>query len=361
MTERKKANERGIVLVLVVIVITIISTIVVDFIFNTQVNYEISANSLSEMKAHYIAKSGVSVLSGTFINKDIEELAAAGRSIEGIMVENQEQWSFKIPMFPVGDGNVTIVVEDERGKLNLNSLVNSSTNRIDFQMLTALTELFRYLGVEDSKIQLFIASLINWLDRPLEGAQNNQDPRGADSSYYEGLENPYIIKDGPLDTVAEIKLIHGMDSEFFNKVRDYVTVYAGDKQVNFSTASKPVMIAVLKAASVSAIRENQDNNQTMDDSVAERIADNVIEMRVNDPVIDRKEVRNIVRDMDAGSGSSAGITGLVLNSGTSEVFTIKSTGFIGETDPVIGYVEAVVEKKRVGRSSEIDIISWKQR
>lgn len=354
-------SERGIVLVLVVIVLTIISTIVVDFIFYTQVNYEISANTLSEMKAHYIAKSGVSVVSGTFRNRDLEELAQVGDSFEGIQVDNQEQWALKVPMFPVGDGNVTIVAEDERARINLNALVSPSTNRIDFQVLTALTQLFRYRGVEDDKIQLFLASLINWLDRPVEGAQNDQDSRGADNSYYQGLENPYTIKDGPLDSVAEIKMIRGMDQEFFGLIRDYVTVYPGDKQVNFSTASRPVMIAALKASAVSAIQDGSGSEQMIDDSLAERIADNIIEMRIEDAFITRKEVRDVVRDLDSGSGVSSGISGLVLNSGASEIFTIKSTGFIGETSPVISYVEAVVQKTSVGRSSEIDIISWKQR
>lgn len=361
MSEYANQSERGIVLVLVVIVLTIISTIVVDFIFYTQVNYEISANTLSEMKAHYIAKSGVSVVSGTFRNRDLEELAQLGDSFEGIQVDNQEQWALKVPMIPVGDGNVTIVAEDERARINLNALVSPSTNRIDFQVLTALTELFRYRGVEDDKIQLFLASLINWLDRPLEGTQNDQDSRGAGNSYYQGLETPYTIKDGPLDSVAEIRMIRGMDQQFFGLIRDYVTVYPGDKQVNFSTASRPVMIAALKASAVSAIQDGSGSEQMIDDSLAERIAENIIEMRIEDALITRKDVRDVVRDLDSGSGVSSGISGLVLNSGASEIFTIKSTGFIGETSPVISYVEAVVQKTSVGSSSEIDIISWKQR
>ena len=52
---------------------------------------------------------------------------------------------------------------------------------------------------------------------------------------------------------------------------------------------------------------------------------------------------------------------MVLNSGTSEIFSINSTGVIGDKNPVISNVTAVVNKKRVGRSTEIDIISWKQR
>jgi len=358
---RNNSSENGIVLILVIIVLTIISTIVVDFVFSTQIDYEISANTIKELKADYIAKSGVNVLSGTFKTRDLEQLAKFGSAVAGIEVENKDKWSLKVPTFPVGEGFVTMVIEDERSKINLNGLVNSATNRIDFQVLTALTELFRYQGVENDKVQLFLASLINWLDRPLEGSQNDQDSRGAGNDYYQSLDNPYTIKDGPLDSVAEIKMIKGMDEDFYNAVKDYVTVYPSNKQVNFSTASKPVMIAVLKAAEVSAIQQANDSSQKLDDDLAGRIADAIIDERQKDPVVTRREVRDTILDIDSSIGLSSGLSGLVLNSGTSEIFSINSTGIIGEENPVISNVAAVVNKKRVGRSSEIDIISWKQR
>ena len=149
-----------------------------------------------------------------------------------------EIWSFTVPSFPVGDGVVSLRVEDERSKINLNALVSQNSNKVDFQVKTALTHLFRLLEVDQEKSDLFISSLINWLDRDLQGAQNDQDPQGANRSFYNSLDNPYAIKDGQLDSLEEIRMIEGMDEEFYNKIKNYVTVYPDNKFVNFSTASK---------------------------------------------------------------------------------------------------------------------------
>ena len=69
-------------------------------------------------------------------------------------------------------------------------------------------------------------------------------------------------------------MIDGMDEEFFNKVKDYVTVYPRDKKINFSTAPKVVIMAAVKASNVPAI-EGQGNSDTeeISDDIAEQIAD----------------------------------------------------------------------------------------
>ena len=59
-----------------------------------------------------------------------------------------------------------------------------------------------------------MASLVNWLDGAAAGGVNDQDTSGAGADYYSGLENPYYMKNGPLDSVEEIRMIQGMDEEF---------------------------------------------------------------------------------------------------------------------------------------------------
>ena len=235
---------------------------VADLIYFTQIDREISSNSVDEIKARYIAKSGVHVAAGTFKGQPLEDLdqIASTLSLEG---DNSTGfWAINVPFFPVGEGSVSVTVIDERAKINLNALVNSSTNRIDLQVLKEIEELFRFLDVDTSKSERFIPSLVNWIDRPLEGSQNDQNSGGANSGFYSSLDTPYIIKDGALDSIQEIRLIDGMDEEFFNKVKDYVTVYPRDKKVNFSTAPKVVLMSAIKASGVSAI-EGQGTKREM--------------------------------------------------------------------------------------------------
>lgn len=364
MRKRKvNNNERGIVLIIVIIIIAILSTLVVDFIYSTHINYEITINSVRDIRSKYIARSGVNVVKAALINNDLEDLAEKISDFSNISAnDSQGNWSLSVSSFPVGEGFVSITVKDERSKVNINALVNQSTNQVDFQVLTQITELFKFLEIDSDDADLFISSLINWLDHELQNSQNDQDPRGATASYYSSLQIPYRIKDGPLDSLDEIKMIQGMNQDFFNIIEPYLTIYPRDKQINFSTASKPVIFAALKAAKVSAIEEQGENDaDTLKDEVAEDMADEILDKRLDETFVTRADVRRIVRDVDSTLGISAGISGVVLNTGKSNTFSVSATGFTGEVDSTSRTVEAVLFKTREGRKEVVRVVSWKER
>ena len=353
-------SEKGIVLVIVIIIIAILTILVADLIYFTRVDKEISTNTINEVKARYIAKSGVHVAAGTLRRRAPESLSEIVSAIGSAGTSNGF-WSISLPYFPVGDGSVSVTVTDERSKVNLNALVDSSSNRVDQQVLVELKELFRFLDVDPSKSERFISSLTNWLDRPLEGAQNDQDSSGADSGFYSKLENPYNIKNGPIDSLQEIRLIDGMDDEFFNKIKDYVTVYPRDKKISFSTASKPVIMAAVKASTVPAIegQGNPDSNE-VSDTAAEQIADEIIEAREDQAVIDQKKAREIATSVDSTSEISAGLIGVLQHSGYSETFSVKAVGNMGGANPTKRIVEAIIMKTTENNQTKVEIISWKE-
>ena len=353
-------SEKGIVLVIVIIVIAILMILVTDLIYFTQIDSEISMNTRDEVKARYIAKSGVQVAAGAFSAQALEELSAMMGSVGGSAGRDDGLWALSVPYFPVGQGSVSITITDERSKINLNSLVSTDSNIVDQQVLAELRELFRLLGVDTSKSERFLSSLVNWLDVPKEGTVNDQDSAGANADFYAGLQPAYRIKDGPLDTVEEIRMVDGMDDEFYNTVKDYVTVYPIDKKINFSTASRVVMVAALKAATVPAIPGQGSDIDPIDDSTAEQIVDEILEARKNDPIVDSKKVRDIVRDVDPTSQIIAGLVGLGQGTGESEVFTVRSEGILGEASPTRRIIEAVMKKKRQGREYVVDIVTWKE-
>ncbi|NIP29888.1 MAG: hypothetical protein GTO02_06480 [Candidatus Dadabacteria bacterium] len=363
--KNKAKEDRGVVLVIVVIAIAMLSTIVVDFIYSTHINYEVSTNNIRDIQAGYIARSGVNVVKAAMRSDNLENIARDVKSLQSERISTGNDaghWELSVSSFPVGDGFVSITVLDERAKLNLNSLVNQSTNQVDFQVLTALNELFRYLEIDSDKSDLFISSLINWLDHEIVNTQNDQDPNGAAASYYSSLQVPYIIKDGPLDSLDEVKLIHGMDEEFFEIIRPYVTVYTKNKKINLSTAPKIVILAALKAALVPAI-ENQGSSspEDLNDDTAEQIADAFIEEREESGVITRVKAKSIIKDIDSGLNISSGLSGMVLNTGFSRTFFVRSTGLTGEVDATFREVSTVLYKTGLAKNARLNVIAWKER
>ncbi len=354
----RRNGERGIVLVIVIIIIAVLMILVTDLIYFTQIDTEISSNTRDEIKARYIAKSGVHVAAGTLNSRPLEELSTLTAAMGG-QSGGGGLWAISVPYFPVGEGNVSVTVTDERSKINLNALVSGSSNNVDQQVLTELTELFRQLDVDESKSQRFISSLINWTDLPIEGAANDQDSAGANGSFYSSLDPPYRIKDGPLDTLQEIRMIDGMDEEFYNKIKDYVTVYPRDKKINFSTASRVVLIAAIKGSAVPAVTGQGDTGQEIDDDVAEQLANEIIEARKDEPIITQKKVRELAKDADA-SEISSGLVGVALGNGESEIFTVRAVGSLGEESPTKRIIEAVIKKSRRGQQDVVDFVTWKE-
>ncbi len=365
MKRRHSTNQAGVVLLIVLILIAILTTLVVDLIYFTSVDMEIALNSRDHIRAGYLAKSGVNLVAGTMSKKTLEEITAFTSILGAQSGDSYGLWSIHVPPYPIGDGVVSLEVTDERSKINLNALVNRSTNAVDQQVRTQISELSRFLGIDQNKSEEFISSLINWLDSPLEGATNDQEPNGAKGEYYLGLGSPYAIKDGPLDSVDEIKMIKGMDEDYYSRIRDFVTVYPPDKRVNFSTAPVVVIKAVLKSATVSALgRQESGKPSELPDDVAESIAEAIVEDRESNPVLNRRRVNEIIKDVDPTLQIAAGVAGVVHNTGKSEVFRVVATARLGELDPTVKKVAAVLYKTPPSRSerdnSGVEIISWKE-
>lgn len=358
---KKRNSEKGIVLVVVIIIIAVLMILVADLIYFTQIDTEISVNTRDEIKARYIAKSGIHVAAGTLKAQSLEELTEITAAFTGQSKNTEGSWAINVPYFPVGDGSVAVMITDERSKVNLNSLVNSSSNQVDQQVLTELRELFRFLEIHTDKSERFISSLINWTDAPLEGAENDQDSAGANGGFYAGLENPYKIKDGPLDTLQEIRMIDGMDDEFFSQIKDYVTVYPKDKKINFSTAPRVVIMAAIKASTVPAVERQGDSSENeVDDDVAEQIADEIIAAREDEPVINQKKARDIATGVDPTAQISAGLVGVTLGSGKSDVFSVRAVGSTGDDNPTKRIIEAVIKKTKQNQQDVVNIVTWKE-
>lgn len=119
---------------------------------------------------------------------------------------------------------------DEERKINI--------NKAD---LAVLERLFKFvLDFDEIDAQELAASIVDWRD----GDSELSIPLGsAEDSDYRNTRYPYEAKDAAFETLEEVKLVKGMDSAAFEKVKDYITIY-GSGKVNINTASKEVLLAL---------------------------------------------------------------------------------------------------------------------
>ncbi|KAB2821705.1 MAG: general secretion pathway protein GspK, partial [Candidatus Dadabacteria bacterium] len=60
--------------------------------------------------------------------RPLEELTTLTAAMGGGQSSNPDGlWAINVPYFPVGEGNVSVTVTDERSKINLNALVSGSS------------------------------------------------------------------------------------------------------------------------------------------------------------------------------------------------------------------------------------------
>ncbi len=254
--------QRGMVLVLTLVVITILAVLVLEFNYLMRVEAEISGNYRDSLKAYYLANSGVNF--AYLLLRDDDDLSCDYLD---------EDWALVKPPVVIEEGAVTFQIIDECGKININSLLTKK-GRIDDRKKAVLERLFEVLEI-DKKLADVVC---DWIDEDDEIRDF-----GAEDSYYSNLENPYPCKDGPLGTIDELFLLKGFDDEaFYGKEKErgslnsYLTIY-GDGKVNINTASFPVL-------------------QALHSDIDESLAQEIVEYREEHPfkkITDLKEVFGI--------------------------------------------------------------------
>lgn len=187
-------NDRGVALLIVLLVTALLIALIFEFAYGTRVSLRAAVNFRDSQRAYFLARSGVYAFAKS---KDLRDSLPQG------------EWGV-VPLISAGDTEVRIKWEDEMGKINITDV---STNQVT---QTRLDSLFGLPG-----INVDVTIVNRMIDR--------------------------VKEKGAFALITELHEI--MSDEEFDKVRDYLTVYASNK-INIYTASE----VVLKSAGVSDLK-----------------------------------------------------------------------------------------------------------
>jgi general secretion pathway protein K len=221
---RRRGDEDGIALLIVLLTITLLTVIVVEFTQSAEVEMHFALSGRNALQAFYLARSGVNVG---------EALLAADAKLNHIDSE-EDIWARPLPPLPVGDGTVALRIQDEGRRLNLNGMV--SGNQPERRRI--FSRLFDVLGV-DKRV---LSAIIDWIDADQEPTS---DPPGAEQPYYLGLTPPIVVRNGPMLTMRELLQVRGMTPTLFARLEEFITVLPPDAvKVNVNTAPAEVLYAL---------------------------------------------------------------------------------------------------------------------
>jgi general secretion pathway protein K len=340
-------NEKGFVLITVLLVIAVLFPLILAFNAKVQLNLIQAGNFRDSVQGLRLARSGVEAAIGI--------LKADDPNYDS----KSERWAQPFPPLSLNGGILAVEIVDEDGKIPINNLVGfaqessvatnpgaatsapqtagqtagtatsqTAVDQVDQDLNTRLRSLITQLGGKPE----IVDALIDWLDSD----DTVTGEEGAEEDYYK--QRGYHCKNGPLDSLDELLLVRGFDKELLvdRKLQDYLTVAPTDGKINVNTAPLPVLYAVLgtKTASL-GVPLNQSDVQNL--------------ARYRD-THDLKAERDVALAVQISQTQVAAITPLIKVN--SAYFTVNSRYTIGR---VVKHVEALL--KRAG--STVATVSWR--
>jgi len=227
-----RSDERGIALLLTLLVLTILVALILEFDAEARREYRDAAAFRDNFKATVLARASVQAARGV-LQQDFLKDKQANQSFDALT----DIWALPITNYAIGDGLLNAKIEDERGKLNLNDLADEDVTARNKKILR-FKRLFELLQINPDLVD----AIVDWVDK-----NEVQEPSGAESLYYQSLRPSYKAANDHLETLLDLRLIKGMTPEIIEKLSKVVTVYpieGGESKVNLNTAD-PLVIQAL--------------------------------------------------------------------------------------------------------------------
>ena len=249
MARRIHSDSRGVALVMVLWVMTILSVVVLEFCFAMRTEVHITRNYQEELRLYAVAQGSAQRAIAELILKHDPRMQQLRKTAkEGEIPPESREWitdgrEYRLP-FEGAEGSVRVM--GEAGKVNLNRVSDATLRRI-----------INTLGIEGEARDTVVDSILDWRD-PDDFIRLN----GAENEYYQSLKEPYECKNGDFDSVEELLLVRGITTELFYGTRikgkegeedreepvglkDIFSIYAAGEQIDINSASLPVLRVVL--------------------------------------------------------------------------------------------------------------------
>ncbi len=382
-------SERGAALLVTIVSIAVLTALAVDLAYESRVSLQIAANARDELRASYLARSGVALsrLVLSFQQKVDGLTSQVGGAGGGVQIPRINIWRL-MPVgselvgglfpgspplageVPAGGGTTPsvgfdAVIDDEARKVNAQLDAQPTTGGLaavvqSLYQLTcdprwdALFEREDARGVRTTREELLVR-LKDWVDLDERSSallasfgaasctmvpepKPFEDAFGDENQPYDRGDDRYRVKNARMDSLDELYQIAGVGDAFMAAFGDALTVYLPrDAKRNPNDLDRQVLVA--NARQIAAVQ----HDPTLDDTAfADRLLKAMLEQTHMGTVwLSTQDFARIVQ----GSGVPVNATKLPPNKDSSftdqpsTTFQIRSTGRAGD---VTTRIQAVV-------------------
>lgn len=188
------ARERGIALILVLWVVTLLAVIAGSFVYGARGSALAAGNLVALAKARALADAG--------IHRGLYELGKPATDAERWLANGREY------AFTLDDTEIRVSMRDEAAKIDLNTAND-----------TLLKSLLQSAGLSEEDANQLLDAILDWRD-----ADDLARPQGAERDRYEAQGLPYIPPNAPFRTVEELQQVIGINPGLYRRLAGALTV-----------------------------------------------------------------------------------------------------------------------------------------
>jgi len=239
-------GQRGIALILVLWVLTLLSVLVMEFCFSMRTEINITRNFKETSQLYYCAQGGIQRAIAEAIYRNDPAIHARRQNLNaedssGIDLEWRLDGTPQALSFEGAE--VEVRIKNESGRINL--------NRASDVIIRKVMKYFLEAGEQRDTV---VDSILDWRD-PDDLHRIN----GAENDYYRSLSEPYDCKNADFDSVEELLLVREITPELFSGkrvkgeaeeeapavgLRDLFTVFSTATNVDINSAPWEVILVL---------------------------------------------------------------------------------------------------------------------
>lgn len=218
-------NDRGVVLVIVLWIITILMTIGMSMSYLSRTELLSTQTHLRDTEYRYYALAGIEKAKIEITYQAIK----SGQQDETIWRFDGTPYTIKI-----GNGMADVRIINESGKIDINTANED-----------ILKNLLINYGIEEAQATSIVDAIMDWKD-----PDDIPRPKGAESDYYQSLPKPYKAKNAPFESVDELIHVKGITKEILygsdNKkgIHQFLTVFSRTNVISIYHAPFEVLMAI---------------------------------------------------------------------------------------------------------------------
>lgn len=237
-------QQKGIALITILVMVALATILAATIAKRQAATAESTAYLMRQNQSLMYAKSAEAFFSELLVD-DAENAAEVDHL--------NETWAQPMPAFPVEDGYVSGILQDESGKFNLNSLITAE-GTVNENAKAWFELILKRAGLPEQLSE----AVIDWQDED----EMPSGPMGAESNYYQGLPNGSLPPNTKFHSVEELKLVRGFEENKYKLIAPYLSAApVEDSKVNINTASAFLLASMDERLDVNTVQQLLDRRQ----------------------------------------------------------------------------------------------------